>query len=178
MASGTNSSRAAQDDQLCKRLCPGSEAQLFTYGGDIKSAVSISGQSYMSLPNALRYRKELVPSCTCKPAGQSWAQALAGVEDETTLKKGDILVTEEQAREMSQPKFNDPGKGKAQAPKGPTAAEAAGGPVAATADAPLAPESEQPGQRQVRIVPMPRSQARQSAAPQNTPQGAGQGTGQ
>ncbi|MFG1344876.1 DUF2865 domain-containing protein [Xanthobacter autotrophicus DSM 431] len=182
MANSTNSSRYAQDDQLCKRLCPGSDAQLFTYSGDIKSAVSVSGQSYMSLPNALRYRKELVPSCTCKPVGQSWAQALAGIEDETTLKKGDILVTEQQAREMSAPKFNDPaqgGKGKGQAGKSqPGAAEAAaGGPVTATADAPLAPASEQPGQRQVRIIPLPRSQNRPPATPATTP-AAGQGTAQ
>ncbi|MDI4665963.1 DUF2865 domain-containing protein [Xanthobacter autotrophicus] len=179
MANSTNSSRYAQDDQLCKRLCPGSEAQLFTYSGDIRSAVSVSGQSYMSLPNALRYRKELVPSCTCKPAGQSWAQALAGLEDETTLRKGDILVTEEQAREMSQPKFNEPGsaKGKGAAARAPAtaASEAAGGPVAATAAAPLAPASEQPGQRQVRIIPLPRSQNAQN---QQTTPGAGQGTAQ
>ncbi|MFG1364369.1 DUF2865 domain-containing protein [Xanthobacter versatilis] len=179
MANSTNSSRYAQDDQLCKRLCPGSDAQLFTYSGDIKSAVSISGQSYMSLPNALRYRKELVSSCTCKPAGQSWAQALAGLEDETTLRKGDILVTEEQAREMSQPKFNDPasnakGKNALRQPVADPVAEA-GGPVAATAAAPLAPASEQPGQRKVRIIPLPRSQNAQNQ--QNT-QGAGQSAGQ
>lgn len=181
MANSTNANRYAQDDQLCKRLCPGSEAQLFTYSGDIKSAVSISGQSYMSLPNALRYRKELVPSCTCKPAGQSWAQALAGLEDETTLRKGDILVTEEQAREMSLPKFNDQAKGGKAVPGKPAAgsaaeaaaAAAAGGPVAATVAAPLAPASEQPGQRKVRIVPLPRSQNAQ-----NQPATAGQGTAQ
>ncbi|MFG1263312.1 DUF2865 domain-containing protein [Xanthobacter aminoxidans] len=179
MASATNSSRYAQDEQLCKRLCPGSDAQLFTYSGDIKSAVSISGQSYMSLPNALRYRKELVPSCTCKPAGQSWAQALAGLEDETTLRKGDILVTEEQAREMSAPRPADQPKGKAGAkpPAGSTAAAeaAAGGPVAATVAAPLAPESEQPGQRKVRVIPLPRSQNAQN---QQGAAAAGQGTAQ
>ncbi|MFG1298644.1 DUF2865 domain-containing protein [Xanthobacter sp. V3C-3] len=167
MASSTNSSRYAQDDQLCKRLCPGSDAQLFTYSGDIKSAVSVSGQPYMSLPNALRYRKELVPSCTCKPAGQSWAQALAGLEDETTLRKGDILVTEEQAREMSQPRLADPaGKGKGQARQAPQAAPAAdataAGQQGATVAAPLAPASEQPGQRNVRVVPLPRSQNAQN----------------
>ncbi|WP_081762849.1 DUF2865 domain-containing protein [Xanthobacter sp. 126] len=180
MASATNSSRYAQDEQLCKRLCPGSDAQLFTYSGDIKSAVSISGQSYMSLPNALRYRKELVPSCTCKPAGQSWAQALAGLEDETTLRKGDILVTEEQAREMSAPRPAEPtkgGKAAAKPPAGSTAAAeaAAGGPVAATVAAPLAPASEQPGQRKVRIIPLPRSQNAQN---QQGAAAAGQGTAQ
>ena len=177
MASSTNQSRYAQDEQLCKRLCPGSDAQLFTYSGDIKSAVSVSGQPYMSLPNALRYRKELVPSCTCKPAGQSWAQALAGLEDETTLRKGDILVTEEQAREMSQPRFNDPGKGKGgqsrPAPQAAPAADAtAAGQQGATVAAPLAPASEQPGQRSVRVIPLPRSQNAQ------TQPATGQGTAQ
>ncbi|MFS8038622.1 DUF2865 domain-containing protein [Xanthobacter sp. AM11] len=188
LSSSSNPSRFATEDALCKRLCPASDTQLFTYGGDIRSAVSISGQPYMSMPNALRYRKELVSSCTCKPAGQSWAQALAGLEDQTTLRKGDILVTEEQAREMSQPKFNEPAAGAKGKTASRDAAAEAGGPVAATVAAPLAPASEQPGQRQVRIIPLPRSQnartaatsdaaAPQPAAPA-TPSGAGRGTGQ
>ncbi len=161
MASSSNSSRFASDDALCKRLCPGAEAQLFTYSDDIRRAVSISGTPYMSLPNALRYKKEFVQSCTCKPVGQSWAQALAGLEDKTTLRKGDILVTEEQAKEMSQPRFDaapgTKGKTASRAPA-PGDAPAAAQQSTATAAAPLAPASEQPGQRPVRVVPLPRSQ--------------------
>ncbi|MDQ0506489.1 DUF2865 domain-containing protein [Xanthobacter agilis] len=159
LSRSSNSSRFATEDALCKKLCPNADTQLFTLSGeDIRNASSISGQSYMSTPNALRYRKELVSSCTCRAPGQSWAQALAGVEDETTLQKGDILVTEEQAREMSQPKPVDPapgakGKSASSAPNTATA-----GSPAANVAAPMAPASEQPGQRPVRVIPLPRSQ--------------------
>lgn len=168
LSRSSNSSRYASEDMQCKRLCPNADTQLFTYSGeDIRNAVSISGQSYMSTPNALRYRKEVVPSCGCRAAGQSWSQALAGIEDATTLQKGDILVTEEQAREMSQPKPADPApgaKGKTAAAKVPTAASApADSPPGANADAPLAPASEQPGQRPVRVIPLPRSRNATSA---------------
>lgn len=162
LSRGSNSSRYATEDALCKRLCPNADTQLFTLSGDdIRNASSISGQSYMSTPNALRYRKELVSSCSCRAAGQSWAQALAGIEDETTLQKGDILVTEEQAREMSQPKPVDPApgtKGKSASRATTTTDAAPAGSPAATVAAPLAPASEQPGQRPVRIIPLPRSQ--------------------
>ncbi|MEP9351247.1 DUF2865 domain-containing protein [Xanthobacter sp. KR7-225] len=160
MANYSSPGRFAQDEALCKRLCPAAETQLFTIpGDDIRNATNVAGVSYMSMPNALRYRKELVPSCTCRAPGQSWAQALSGLEDKTTLRKGDIIVTEEQAREMSQPRFSD-GKtrGGAPAPAAPAEAQPGAPSLAATASAPLAPASEQPGQRQVRVIPLPPSQ--------------------
>lgn len=168
MSDYANASRFASDEIQCRRLCPAADTQLFAFhssGEDIKSATNIAGQSYMSLPNALRYRKEVVPSCSCRAPGQSWAQALAGIEDKTTLQKGDILVTEEQAREMSLPKLNEPAPGT----RGKSASNAAPGSqvdapsLAATAAAPLAPASEQPGQRKVRIIPLPRSRSLQQA---------------
>lgn len=170
ISSAAGESRFARDEALCKRLCPATEAQLFTYrsyGEDIKSANSVEGQPYMSLANALRFRKEYVPGCSCKAAGQSWAQALAGLEDQSTLRKGDILVTEEQSREMSQPRVADPPKSGARKSAQTAAAPAAepsplDEPQAATnatSAAPLAPQSEQPGQRSVRIIPMHRPAA-------------------
>lgn len=157
-------------DALCKRLCPATDAQLFAFssGGSIKQATNVAGQAYMDLPNALRYRKEFVSGCSCRAPGQSWAQALAGVEDQTTLRKGDILVTEEQAREMSQPKPNDGGaKGKSDAAKTavapPGSAQVEAPSLAATVAAPLAPASEQPGQRRVRIIPLPKSRTAATA---------------
>lgn len=94
------------DEAQCQRQCPGTEAKLFAYrnpGEDIAQAVSINGQSYMSLPNALLFKKQFVPACTCRPAGMNWAQALSGQEDQT-LRKGDIVVTEDASREMAQPR--------------------------------------------------------------------------
>ncbi|MGQ3672531.1 DUF2865 domain-containing protein [Xanthobacter sp. TB0136] len=153
LSRGSNPSRFEGEDQLCKRLCPAADTQLFSYSGDdIRSAVSMSGENYMSLPNALRYRKELVQDCSCRAPGQSWAQALDGIENESTLRKGDILVTEQQAKEMSKPKFaSKPGTPR----KDP--AQTGSAPVTATSEAPLAPAAEQPGQRPVRIIPLPRS---------------------
>lgn len=149
LSRGSNPSRFMAEDQLCKRLCPAADTQLFTFAGDdIRSAVGMNGESYMSLPNALRYRKEVVQDCSCRAPGQSWAQALDGIENESTLRKGDILVTEQQAKEMSQPKFD---------PKKTKDVEQDPGALHATAAAPLAPAAEQPGQRPVRIIPLPRS---------------------
>ncbi|QTL05503.1 DUF2865 domain-containing protein [Aquabacter sp. L1I39] len=160
--------RFATDDALCRRLCPATEAQLFTYrnpGEDIQQATSINGKPYMSLPTALLYRKQFNPSCSCRAPGQSWAQALAGLEDSSTLQKGDILVTEEQAKEMSQPRpVGDPnakGKTASSRPASTAPASASGAapldPAPSTASAPLAPASEQPGQRPVRVIGTPRS---------------------
>jgi hypothetical protein len=55
------------------------------------------------LPNAFRYRKEVVPTCGCRAPGQSWAQALGQVRD-TTMQSDDIVVTPGVAQKMSQPR--------------------------------------------------------------------------
>lgn len=172
--------RFATDDALCRRLCPATEVQLFTYrnpGEDIQQATSIAGKPYMSLPTALLYRKQFNPSCSCRAPGQSWGQALSGLEDSTTLQKGDILVTEEQAKEMAQPRpvGEQPGaKGKSASASSSTASGAARAPASSTAaskkvtstpldpapstaTAPMAPASEQPGQRPVRVIGAPKS---------------------
>ncbi|WAC27071.1 DUF2865 domain-containing protein [Ancylobacter sp. SL191] len=94
------------DEAQCQRQCPGTEARLFAYrnpGEDIEQAVGTNGQPYMSLPNALLYKKQFVAACSCRPAGMSWAQALSQ-EDDPTLRKGDIVVTEDASREMAQPR--------------------------------------------------------------------------
>jgi hypothetical protein len=98
--------RFGQDDNICRRTCPGAEAILFSYpnpGGTIEQATSTSGQPYTQLANAFKYQTEFVKDCSCKPAGQTWEQALSGAEDDT-LQRGDIVVDEESARAMSQPK--------------------------------------------------------------------------
>ncbi|MCS0496358.1 DUF2865 domain-containing protein [Ancylobacter sp. MQZ15Z-1] len=101
--------RFYSDEQACQRQCPGTEARLFAYrnpGEDIEQAVATNGQPYMSLPNALLYKKQFVPTCSCRPAGESWAQAL-GAQQDTTVRKGDIIVTEDASREMAQPRPAD-----------------------------------------------------------------------
>jgi uncharacterized protein DUF2865 len=98
-------SRFADDEKTCKNLCPASDATLFSYrnpGEDMNSAVSIGGQPYSSSPNAFRYRTEFNPSCSCKAPGQTWSDALKNIDDKASLDQGDIIVTEERAKKMSQ----------------------------------------------------------------------------
>jgi hypothetical protein len=99
--------RFGEDEQKCQRQCPASEVALFAHrnpGEDIAQAVSINGRPYTELPNAFRYRREHNPSCSCRQPGQSWSEALKNLDDRSTLERGDIVVTEERARAMSQPR--------------------------------------------------------------------------
>lgn len=102
----TTPSRFPDDERTCKNLCPAADAALYAYrnpGEDMNQAVSTSGQPYSSSPNAFRYRQEFNPSCSCKAAGQTWAEALKGLDDKATAaQQGDIIVTEDGARKISQ----------------------------------------------------------------------------
>ena len=81
-----NSSRA----QSCNSFCPASQTSL-VYGSDIDSAVTENGKAYSDLPNAYRYRTELVAGCTCNgkdPAGL----ASVPIDNDPTLRKGDLIA--------------------------------------------------------------------------------------
>lgn len=85
---------AASDGQTkaeaCKSFCPATETKIF-HGGSIDNASSDTGRSYSDLPNAFRYRKELVPGCTCN-GKDSVGLAPIKIEDDPTLRKGDIVA--------------------------------------------------------------------------------------
>jgi hypothetical protein len=103
-----------EDAQACQRLCPASEALLYSHrssGEDVNQAVSTtSGRLYTELPNAFAYRKQFNPSCSCKAAGQTWADALKQLDDQT-VERGDIVVnTEERAKQLGQPQTDAQGK--------------------------------------------------------------------
>jgi uncharacterized protein DUF2865 len=119
-----------QDEQVCQRMCPAAEVALYSHrnpGEDIAQAISTGGRTYSELPNAFAFRKAFNPSCSCRPPGQTWQQALKHLED-NTLEQGDIVVTEEQAKLLSQPKAAPAAKkgahpkGGVQAPPAPPAA--------------------------------------------------------
>jgi Protein of unknown function (DUF2865) len=124
----TVQSRFADDARTCQRECPATAAELYTYrnpGEDVGQAVSLSGQAYTALPTAFQYRKEFTPTCSCRRPGQSWADALKGADDASTLESGDIVVTDQNAKTLSQPpqpKGAKPGK-----PASANAASAGGG---------------------------------------------------
>jgi Protein of unknown function (DUF2865) len=102
----------AEDEATCQRLCPATEAVLFSHrnpGEDVARAVSASGKVYSDLPTAFSYRKQYNPACSCRAPGQSWADALRQGDDQT-VERGDIVVTEERAKQLSQPRFDSQGK--------------------------------------------------------------------
>jgi hypothetical protein len=102
----TTPARFREDEQTCQRTCPAAEVMLFSHrnpGEDMTQAVSIDGKPYSTLPNAFKYRQSFDPACSCRRAGQSWADAM-GASRDSTVERGDIVVTEERAKVMSAPR--------------------------------------------------------------------------
>jgi hypothetical protein len=94
---------------LCKASCPNAEVKVYTRvpGQEVKTAVGLDGSPYMDLPAALKFEKSYDPACTCKPPGQTWAEALQNAEKVLGHeRKGDIIVTPEKSAEMSRPKLD------------------------------------------------------------------------
>lgn len=58
-----------RDANACRNRC-GAEARLFYHAsssGDATSMTDLTGRAYSLLPNAFRYRKQLVSGCRCRP---------------------------------------------------------------------------------------------------------------
>jgi Protein of unknown function (DUF2865) len=79
-------SRAAS----CNSFCPASETKV-VYGSNIDNAATEAGKPYSELPNAFRYRTELVAGCTCNGKDQI-GLAPVKIENDPTLRKGDIVA--------------------------------------------------------------------------------------
>jgi hypothetical protein len=97
-------------NEMCAALCPGTQTAVYTRNpnSEIKTAVSLDGNAYMDLPNALKFQKSFDAACTCRPPGKSWAEALVGAEEVLGhQRKGDIMVTPEKSVELSRPKLDD-----------------------------------------------------------------------
>ena len=162
-------SRFSDDARACQRLCPAAEAELYSFrnpGEDMEQAISVTGQAYTALPNAFRYRKEIIAGCSCRRPGQSWADALKNADDSSTLESGDIVVTDQNAKALSQPKL--PGKRAAATPQ-PGANSAAAVTATPTATAPTSSVGTDSGKRTVRTVgpPFLSSQSSSQTAPQS-----------
>ncbi len=148
--------RFIDDERACHRQCPAAETVLYSYrnpGEQMEQAVSVSSQQpYTALPNAFRYRKELVAACSCRAPGQAWADALRNADDNTTLESGDIIVTDKNAKALAQPASS--GK---QSPKATTAVapNATARPVAPEPVAASGPDADADVNRKVRTVGPP-----------------------
>jgi Protein of unknown function (DUF2865) len=85
---------AASDSQSrvasCNSFCPASETEV-VYGSNIDDAATEGGEPYSELPNAFRYRNEIVAGCTCNGKDQ-FGLAPVKIENDPTLRKGDLVV--------------------------------------------------------------------------------------
>jgi len=81
-----NQSKAAS----CSNFCPASETRL-VYGSDIDNAATETGTPYSELPNAFRFRNEIVAGCSCNGKDQV-GLAPVSIDKDPTLRKGDIVA--------------------------------------------------------------------------------------
>jgi hypothetical protein len=81
-------SRAAS----CNSFCPASQTEV-VYGSTIDNAATESGKPYSELPNAFRYRNEIVAGCTCNGKDQI-GLAPVKIENDPTLRRGDLVAGE------------------------------------------------------------------------------------
>ena len=145
-----------QDDQAqCQRMCPAAEVNLYTYrnpGEEVTQAISISGAPYTALPNAFKYRQEFNAACSCRKPGQSWAQALGQIRDDT-VEQGDIVVNEQRSKALSQPKVDAQGRPIKPDPRTAKPGAAPAGAAAPAADPTTSdPAASDNGKRSVRSV--------------------------
>lgn len=139
-------------NNLCKALCPNTEATVYTRStrGQLENSVSVDGAAYTELPNALKFQKSYDPACTCKPQGKSWVEALADAERILAASHGeDEQVTAEQAELLSRPlapgelAAKGKSKKKGQKPPAPVAQQS----PAEAAAAPAGTRTEESGAR-------------------------------
>ena len=74
----------------CNAFCPASETKVY-YGSTIDNASTDNGKQYTALPNAFKYRNELVAGCTCNGKDQIGLAPIK-IENDPTLKRGDIVA--------------------------------------------------------------------------------------
>jgi hypothetical protein len=136
-----------EDEQTCQRMCPATEASLYTYhnpGEEVSQAVSLNGRLYTELPTAFQYRKALNSACSCRRPGESWAEALKSGGADNTIAPGDVVVTEQNAKRLSLPLRGSDGK--------PIRVGPHAKPAPQTQATPVQPTETDPAKRQVRTV--------------------------
>ncbi|WP_022721305.1 DUF2865 domain-containing protein [Rhodopseudomonas sp. B29] len=80
----------ASKAETCNNLCPSGDTKV-VYGSTIDSARTTTGKLYSELPNAFKYRTEIVAGCTCN-GKDAFGLAKIDVDNDPTLRKGDIVA--------------------------------------------------------------------------------------
>ncbi|WP_407047879.1 DUF2865 domain-containing protein [Methyloraptor flagellatus] len=91
----TSRARFATDARVCQAMCPGTETRLFVHrnpGEDSEQAISADGEGipYTRLPNAMRYRREVVSGCACGRADPTLLPA--SIDSDPTVKRRSVEV--------------------------------------------------------------------------------------
>ncbi len=89
-------------------------------------------------------------ACSCKSPGQTWADALKHLDDQT-VERGDIVVTEDRAKQLSQPRVDAQGRPIRNDPRANAPRQGAA-PAPAEQTATQASPNEDPAKRQIRTV--------------------------
>ncbi|MGJ5073666.1 DUF2865 domain-containing protein [Bradyrhizobium oligotrophicum] len=87
-ATGDQSKEAA-----CNSFCPASKTEV-VYGSSIDAAETDGGKPYSALPNAFKYRTEIVDGCTCNGKDQ-FGLAKVSIDNDPTLRKGDVVASDD-----------------------------------------------------------------------------------
>jgi hypothetical protein len=76
--------------KVCEAMCPAAETKIFS-GAGIENATATDGKKYMSLPNALSYRKGITENCSCN-GRDPFGVVSIDIENDPTLRSGDFVV--------------------------------------------------------------------------------------
>lgn len=95
----------------CNAFCPAAKMAVYTAYDSAKGidvAISKDGKAYSDLPNAYVYRQHLVDGCTCTASGRTGGLARIEVLRDPTLKRGDVVMTQEGSRVFGGAKSGPP----------------------------------------------------------------------
>ncbi len=80
-------------EALCNSFCPAAKTEI-VYGSSIDGAETDNGKPYSALPNAFKYRTEVVDGCTCNGTDH-FGLAKVSIDNDPTLRKGDVVASDD-----------------------------------------------------------------------------------
>jgi hypothetical protein len=83
-------SQSTSPENVCGAMCPAAQTKIFS-GTSIDRAVANDGKNYSGIKNAFLYREKMVDGCSCN--GSNTGTAALEVENDPTLRRGDIVIT-------------------------------------------------------------------------------------
>lgn len=96
----------------CNAFCPSANMDVYTSNDGekgIEAARNKDGKLYTALPTAFTFRQKLVSDCSCRAGSKAvGGMSYADILEDPTLKRGDIVMTDEGARVFAGSKSRPP----------------------------------------------------------------------